>query len=75
MPAVDGHTVGLAVDVVEKIGVVVLGEEDIVLQVIFGAAQILHADKIRVLLRQPVVKSIFRGLLYAVGPETDDPPS
>ena len=75
LAAVDGHTVGLAVDIVKKVGVVILGEIDTVLQVIFRALQILDADEIRVLFFQPVIKSFFRGTANAVGAETDNPHS
>ena len=58
---------------VEEIGVVLPREVEIVAQVVFRAAQILDADEIGVLLAQPVIETIARGLLNAVGTETDDP--
>ena len=74
-PAIERDPICLAVDVVKKIGVVVLGKENLVLQVIFGASQVLDAYEVGILFTQPVIKSLFRGGPDAVGTETDDPHS
>ena len=69
---VDRHPVGLAVNIVQEVGIVILGKVDVILQVVLGAAQILHANKIGVLLCQPVVESFCRGIDKAVSTETDN---
>ena len=69
---VDSHPVCLAVNIVQEVGIVILGKVDVILQVVLRAAQILHANKIGVLLCQPVVESFCRGIDKAVSTETDN---
>ena len=71
--AVDRDTVGLAVDVIEEVGVVFLWEVQVVLQVVLRTPQVLDAYEIRILICQPVEKSLFCGAWQAVSAETDDP--
>ena len=75
LSTIDGYAVGFAIDVIKEVGIIVFWKVQIVLQVIFRTPQVLDADKVCVLLFQPVVKSFFRSRFNAVGTETDDPHS